>query len=230
MKKMYKFLGMLMIGVQVNAQVYEVAAGGYYFPGGVSDNGIVSLYLDNVVYKWDSATGLSAIGTVSNGFNFAGGVSVSNDGTKISATVTNPETNINEMSLYNTVTENWSHSGGLGYTVDGTESSAWGISGDGSTIVGLGWNEQGGGNAIKWDAENGITDLGSMISGRSSRANDINDDKTVVVGWQDREDGYRTGAKWVNGVESYILNSSGENTGAAVAVSADGNTIVGGTG
>ena len=60
------------------------------------------------------------------------------------------------------------------------------------------------------------------------RANAVNADGSVIVGWQDQPTGERTAAKWVNGVEELILTPSGGFNGEAMAVSADGNTIVGG--
>lgn len=98
---------------------------------------------------------------------------------------------------------------------------------DGNTIVGLGWLTAGSAHAVKWDAVNGVTDLGSIIAGRSSRANAVNTDGTVIVGWQDEDNGTRSGAKWVNGAESFITDGNGDNVGEAGGVSADGNTIIG---
>ena len=79
----------LFLGVQTyQAQVFTVAQGDkgdYYFPGGVSDNGVVSLKLGNTIYKWDQTSGLVNIGTLTTG-TLAGRVKVSNDGSKISST------------------------------------------------------------------------------------------------------------------------------------------------
>ena len=61
-----------------------------------------------------------------------------------------------------------------------------------------------------------------------TRANAVNADGSVIVGWQDQPTGERTAAKWVNGVEEVILTGSGSFNGEAMAVSADGNSIVGG--
>lgn len=82
-------------------------------------------------------------------------------------------------------------------------------------------------HAVKWDAINGLVDLGSIVDGRYSRANAVNADGTVIVGSQDNTNGSRVAAKWVNGVESFILNAGGGNPGEANVVSSDGKTIAG---
>jgi uncharacterized membrane protein len=137
-------------------------------------------------------------------------------------------TGFNEISTYNIGTSAWTSHGGLvasGW--DGHVSSAWGMSPDGNTIVGLGWLTAANAHAVKWNAVSGVTDLGSTIVDRSSRANAINSDGSVIVGWQDQDNGTRSGAKWVNGVQSFITDSNGDYVGEAGDVSADGNTIIG---
>jgi probable HAF family extracellular repeat protein len=109
-------------------------------------------------------------------------------------------------------------------------SGPWGVNQDGSLAVGLLWRAQEcHANAGFWDLVNGgpAVALPSLIEGRSTRANAVNADGSVIVGWQDQETGERTAAKWVNGVEELILTPDGGFNGEAMAVSADGNTIVG---
>ncbi|KFF13478.1 secretion protein [Chryseobacterium soli] len=202
---------------------------GNYTVGSISDNGVVSMHTSGGgIFKWDAANGLVQIGNLTNGYPAAGRTLVSGDGTKIASSVTNTNTNFNEIATYDTGTAAWTNHGGLVPTGwDGSVSSTWGMTADGNTIVGLGWLTAASAHAIKWDAVNGVTDLGSIIAGRSSRANAVNNDGTVIVGWQDEDDGTRSGAKWVNGVESFITDSNGDNVGEAGGVSADGNTIIG---
>jgi hypothetical protein len=73
-----------------------------------------------------------------------------------------------------------------------------------------------------------MVDLGSTVSGSSSRANDCNGDGSVVVGWQDSTTGFRQGAIWVNGVQQ-LLTHPGGGASEAGCVSFDG-TFVGGSG
>lgn len=200
---------------------------GNYTVGAVSDNGVVSMHTSaGGIYKWTAAGGLVQIGSLTNGYPAAGRTLVSNDGTKIASSATNAATGFNEISTYDGST--WTNKGGLVPTGwDGSVSSTWGMSANGTVIVGLGWLTAATAHAVKWDATNGVVDLGSMVSGRSSRANAVNTDGTVIVGWQDEPTGTRSGAMWVNGVESFITDGSGNNLGEAGAVSADGNTIIG---
>lgn len=88
------------------------------------------------------------------------------------------------------------------------------------------------GKIYKWDATNGMVSIGALTnefpqSERNSKANAVNADGTVIVGWQEQSEGTKSGAKWTNGTESFILDNNGDKVGEARAVSADGNTIIG---
>jgi uncharacterized membrane protein len=105
-------------------------------------------------------------------------------------------------------------------------SGAHGVNQDGSLAVGLVWLPQlCKASAGTWDLINGgpATALPKLFDGPATRANAVNGDGSVIVGWQDQLDGQRTAAKWVNGVEELILTPSGGFNGEAQAVSADGS-------
>ncbi|WP_238536289.1 T9SS type A sorting domain-containing protein [Chryseobacterium populi] len=227
MKAIY-VCSLLNLSVVANAQLTVMGIGNYTV-GAVSDNGIVSMHTSGGgIFKWDAVNGIVQIGALTNGYPAAGRTLVSNDGTKIASSTTNTTTNFNEISTYDVATSAWTTQGGLVPTGwDGSVSSTWGMTPNGNTVVGLGWLTAANAHAVKWDAQNGVVDLGSSIQGRSSRANAVNTDGTVIVGWQDQSDGTRSGAKWVNGTESFITDSNGNIVGEAGAVSADGNTIIG---
>lgn len=210
------------------AQLTVIGLGNYNV-GAVSDNGVVSMHTSaGAIYKWNAAGGLVQIGSISNGYPAAGRTIVSNDGTKISSSITNTATGFNEISTYDVATSTWVNRGGLVPTGwDGSVSSTWGMSTNGNTIVGLGFLTAANAHAVKWDEVGGMIDLGSMVPGRSSRANAINAAGTVIVGWQDEPTGTRSGAKWQDGVESFITDNNGNNVGEAGGISADGNTIIG---
>ncbi len=109
-------------------------------------------------------------------------------------------------------------------------SGAYGVNHDGSIAVGLLWLAQACHAAAgTWDLINGgpATELPPVIAGPSTRANAINGDGSVIVGWQDQLTGERTAAKWVNNVPELILTDDGQFNGAANAVSPNGKTIVG---
>lgn len=212
----------------IEAQLTVMGLGNYNV-GAVSDKGVVSMHTSaGGIYMWKGNTGIVQIGSITNGYPAAGKTVVSNDGNTIASSITNASTGFNEISIYNVISSTWTNKGGLVPTGwDGSVSSTWGISPNGNAIVGLGWLTAANAHAVKWDETNGVVDLGSMVTGRSSRANAISSDGSVVVGWQDEPTGTRSGAKWIDGLESFITDNNGNNVGEAGAVSADGNTIIG---
>ena len=110
-------------------------------------------------------------------------------------------------------------------------SGPFGVNQDGSLGVGLLWRAQVcHANAGTWDLVNGgpAMVLPTLFEGPATRANAVNADGSVIVGWQDQLNGERSAAKWVNRVPELILTSEGNLNGEAHAVSADGNAIVGG--
>ncbi|WP_267401543.1 MULTISPECIES: T9SS type A sorting domain-containing protein [unclassified Chryseobacterium] len=234
MKKIYNIskkalYACCVFGFSVTSAQLTVMASGNFNVGSVSDNGVVSMHTSaGGIYKWDAVNGFMQIGNIANGYPAAGKTVVSNDGTKIASSTTNSATNFNEISTYDISTSTWTTRGGLVPTGwDGSVSSTWGMSQGGEIIVGLGWLTASNAHAVKWTSEGGIEDLGSIVPNRSSRANAVNSNGNVIVGWQDEDNGSRRGAKWVNGVESFITDNNGEYVGEAGDVSADGNTIIG---
>lgn len=234
MRKIYKMsMKVLAAYFFLNFNIAEaqltVMGLGNYNVGSVSDSGIVSMHTSaGGIYKWTAAGGLEQIGMISNGYPAAGRTVVSNDGKKIASSVTNTATGFNEISTYDIATSTWVNRGGLVPTGwDGSVSSTWGMSPDGNTIVGLGFLTAANAHAVKWNETGGMVDLGSIVPGRSSRANAISANGMVIVGWQDEPTGTRSGAKWVDGAETFITDGNGNNVGEAGGISADGNTIIG---
>ena len=222
----YLIFAFFCVAISGMAQVTNLGAG--FLANSASNNGeIIVGTIGNTHYIWTEASGLTPIGGVTVG-TMGGTATISDDGSKISATVTNPNNNLNEMALYNVSTSNWTYLGGIGGQSDGSVSSAWSISNDGLTAVGLGWVNSGNAHAIKWNASDGMVDMGSTVTNRSSRANDVNNDGTVIVGWQDAATGFRQGAVWVDGVQTLITNQSQNPVSEAGGVSGDGVWAVGG--
>ena len=111
-------------------------------------------------------------------------------------------------------------------------SGAYGVNQEGSLAVGLLYLATlCRANAGTWDLTNGDVTVLPAEFGETAytRANAVNADGSVIVGWQDQPTGERTAAKWVKGVEEVLLTRDGSFNGEAHAVSADGNTIVGGS-
>jgi probable HAF family extracellular repeat protein len=109
---------------------------------------------------------------------------------------------------------------------DTSYSSSYGINGDGTVIVGLGWDGCTYAHAFRWTEQTGVVDLGTL-NGRSTRANGVSADGRVVVGWGTDVTGVRLGAKWVDGKQQMITNASNRAVGEAFAANADGSILAG---
>lgn len=151
------------------------------------------------------------------------------------------------MSMYNVDNAEWTVLGSFDVPVDGNLSSGYNISGDGNTVVGSSYVEPTPGHpglavhATAWTETTGLIDLGSLFTdtNRSTRADAVSHDGSVIVGWQDFNGPWKS-AVWrrdVNGDygpnEYLLVDSNGDpndemnQLGQASAVSADGNWIGG---
>lgn len=220
MKKNYFIALLLVMASQSNAQVYDV--GTWAQVTDLSNNGVAVGNAGGVVhFKWTIEDGPSVIGEIGGEDDYiAGNTTVSSDGKLISGTMTNPDTGNDELAVYDNSTSGWKFLGGK-------DTSSWGMSSNGETIVGMKFLSAAQAVPIAWSKTGEIKEYASSVSGRSARANSVNLDGSVIVGWQDALNGFRKGVYWKNGVQEYIKNSSGDLVGEAFAVTADGNTIVG---
>ena len=97
-------------------------------------------------------------------------------------------------------------------------SGAYGVNQDGSLAVGLLYLATlCRANAGTWDLTNGDVTVLPAEFGETAytRANAVNADGSVIVGWQDQPTGERTAAKWVKGVEEVLLTPDGSFNGEA---------------
>lgn len=213
-------------GASASAQVYRLGPGNG-FTQSISDNGVVvgDTSAGNPYFMWDSANGYTIIGGASAGNGVGGTPKISSDGMWVGGTTYNANQDWHEISRYDVSTGTWNGFGGLGQQIDAETSSGWGISGDGQTVVGLGWVPGGNAHAIHWNSTNGLTDLGSTVQDRSSRANDTDFDGNVVVGWQDGAG--RQGAVWVDGVQELIFDGTGAAAQEAFRVTDNGEWVTG---
>ncbi len=124
----------------------------------------------------------------------------------------------------------WTSLPGLGSSSGGTTGTAYDISADGQTIVGLMWISPGEAHAFRWTAAGGTVDLAPGV-GFSSRANAVSNDGSTVVGW--RSSGNRRATRWQGGVQTFLGSLDPANpqngTSEALGVSANGAVIVGGS-
>ena len=125
---------------------------------------------------------------------------------------------------------------GLGYLAggEGQESHAYGVSDDGSIVVGFSEHQ-----AFRWTQETGMVGLGTLTNDSISFARGVSADGSVVVGYDISYDINRNQSEafvWTHtgGIvslkETLIgegLDVSGWTLSSATAISADGFTIVG---
>jgi probable HAF family extracellular repeat protein len=109
---------------------------------------------------------------------------------------------------------------------DALLSSSYDTSRDGKVIVGLAWNGCTIARAFRWEESTGMVDLGSTVAGRSSRANGVSGDGSLVIGWQEAPQGYRQGARWTSGRQELFTGPLGF-VGEAGGVNHDGSIVVG---
>jgi uncharacterized membrane protein len=108
-------------------------------------------------------------------------------------------------------------------------SGSHGLDHHGNLVVGLLWlAEKCRASAGTWNLSTGeVTALAKLIPDRSSRANAVSGDGSVIVGWQDLDDGFRQGAQWDDGIPAFIYDDLGRPVGEAHATNHDGSVIVG---
>lgn len=176
-------------------------------------------------FLWNETEGFQIIGGVAPAPGIGGKTGISDDGLTIGASFLNPDSGLIELSRYDVATQTWTPLGGIGGD-DGQEaSSSHAISGDASTIVGLGYTAeggQGGAHAISWTEATGVIDLGSTVPNSFSRANATNLDGSVIGGWQDKASGFRQGAVWINGEQQLVEFPNGEGAGEVITISNNG--------
>ncbi|MCC6427801.1 MAG: hypothetical protein IT435_13390 [Phycisphaerales bacterium] len=194
----------------------------------LSANGSVAVGVsDGAVFRWATSDGTSLISPQSYFHTFTAAVSA--DGNTIVSAVAD-DTGLFSAARW----QNWSWTnlGGLpGQTApDGEElSTGWGVSGDGSTVVGLGWHTNYRAEAFKWTSADGMVGLGKPANS-SSRATSISADGSTTVGFYEHPDfGMRRAARWVNGAPvDLFLGHEDDWAGEAQSVTSDGKWIVGG--
>ncbi len=127
-------------------------------------------------WRWTASTGVVNIGGV--GFKAA----ISRDGKTIVSNAKDAS-GVSSAAIWQDGV-NWKTLGGVpgGEAIDNNLSTAYSVSADGSVVVGLAWVANARAHGFRWDAHNGMVDLGSL-QGRDSRANIVSADGNIVFGW-----------------------------------------------
>ena len=182
----------------------SIAAGSFYEGGG---------------FYWMPTTGVISIG----GRTASG---VSRDGRTIVGTALDSR-GIRQAAIWLRAAE-WKLLGSFPNAVpcDTSLSSASGTSRDGKVVVGVAQNGCTFAHAFRWEEATGMVDLGSSVAGRPSFARALSANGKVIVGYQDRADGFRQGARWVDGRQELFQGPTGPS-GTALDANADGSIIVG---
>lgn len=228
MKKFYTMaLGVCALSLS-NAQVSDI--GSYVQVTDISNNGVaVGNIFGSAIFMWSEANS-GAVIAEGGEFGVSGNANISEDGSLISMSLPNPSNgDQDEAVVYTVANQSFNYLGDLGFSTGMDTSSAWGMSSNGQHVVGFAWTSASKGEAVLWKAGAPILGLGSTVSTRSSRANDVNADASIVAGWQDADNGLRQGVLWRNGVQEFLKDNDGVTLGEAAAISADGKTVCGTT-
>jgi probable HAF family extracellular repeat protein len=111
-------------------------------------------------------------------------------------------------------------------TLGGNHSWAFGVSADGSVVVGRSDTADGFGRAFRWTAQGGMQNI-DTIGGLSSVSVSVSANGNVVVGWARNRDQNRRAFRWTAATGMQELGTLGGNESHAYGVSADGNIVVG---
>ncbi|MCA9286970.1 MAG: hypothetical protein KDA05_00210 [Phycisphaerales bacterium] len=172
--------------------------------------------------RWTEVDGLVSIGGGGSG----GQACVSRDGTAIGGTASNGMGSFTEMALWQGGAT-WMPLGFLGGISGSSLSSGYGISDTGSHVVGLSWVTSNQAEAVYWSQVSGLTSLGTTVATRSSRANCVNGDGTIIAGWQDSSTGFRQGAVWNNGVQQLLVDGANNGLGEVSNINSAGDVMCG---
>ena len=200
-------------------------------------------------WLWSQTGGYQEIG----GFAIAGGLpGISDDGSKVAGNVRDTD-GVVKWGIWDRATQTWTilpppattpqSPTCIASTAQGdfpSYGSVFGISGDGSTVVGSTYqNRSSSGTCRKsratvWTAAGGAVVLPKSapdLTTNNSRANYASYDGSVVAGYDEAPS--HVGTYWINGVENFVgaYPITNDNFyGESVFVTRDGSTVTGGTG
>ena len=190
------------------------------FPLGMNSDGtiIVGSNLNNQAVIWTASDGATIVGDG----EFWG---VSEDG-KIAGSLTNSAGKEEAVIWENGIITYLGNVPG-GNSCDAFYSSGLGMSSDGTTVVGMGW-ENCSVEAFYWNASDNIVGLG-QLNGNSTKAQAVNSNGSIIGGWAQNNSGTRQSCIWdVEGNSTLIGSlSPWSDAGEVTAFTEDGSRIVG---
>lgn len=180
------------------------------------------------VFRWERGVGVTPISATNWQHTFTAGISA--DGSRIVSTVDADNDGFFNAAYWETSTGAWTETS-MYQAYTGPEdiegSVGFDVSGDGNTIVGLGWLPTYRAEAVSYDIAGAAwTGLGHPPTA-SSRASGVNADGTLIGGWIESETtGSRRATLWDNGVATTITPDDG-SVGEFNSVSSNGRYVVG---
>jgi probable HAF family extracellular repeat protein len=113
-------------------------------------------------------------------------------------------------------------------TLGGRESWAYGVSAEGSVVVGMAYNAGGDSRAFRWTAAGGMQNLGTLPEYGESAAYGVSGDGSVVVGAALSGGVPSRAFRWTAaGGMQYLDTLPGYEWSQALSVSAEGSVVVG---
>jgi uncharacterized membrane protein len=216
----------------VNAYINDMSADGSVVVGILLGSSTAPSPAGSQAFRWTAVGGVQNIGGHMNE------VYISRDGKTIVGSALDAQGNMN-VAIWSGGT-NWKLLGGPpGSVPQGSVlSSGYGVSGDGSVVVGQAnfpTIQQFGSQfrAFRWDAVNGMVDLGALQQGAGTRAFAISADSNTIVGYEDppKNTTYNPSVSGMSGVIFWngterLLHAFGM-AGEAFATNFNGAIIVG---
>ena len=223
-------LFLFCVGSALGAEPFEIICDGEATDISTDGSVVVGIAKETrETWRWTKKTGRVLLGRssgIANGIDW-GTPDVSDDGRIISATVMSADSKSETLAR-------WSEDGGWeiptasssnpGAQRQERNSLAWGLSGDGSTLVGQVRFSDNSTRAASWNADQSLVYLGSK--GINSRANDVNSDGSIIVGWSENPGtGIWQPTVWTDGKP--VILAATKAFCQATAVTPGGNIIVG---
>lgn len=192
-------------------QITKISGNGKYAVGSVSGAGfrwVAATNSEQILSGLDASLGVNNFGTIAGAVGVNGGVD--NGGSDLGAF----QTVSSDPVLLTTPLQQDAN----GYDVS-----------DNGTVVGLSFDDGFVGPAVafKWTSADGMVALPVNRPDNYSRANAISADGSVIVGWNDQDDGFRSAVVWENGVPMDLTDADGNPVGEADGVSPNGQFVVG---
>jgi len=170
-------------------------------------------YGDGFIWRWR----VDPAPTIVAGIDLVG---VSDDGTVATGTINDSGTGLQEAAIW-TAAAGVQPIGGLD-SCDSFFSTAYDISGDGTTVVGLCWNGCSG-RGFRWTAATGMQELHSLANG-NNRCSAISGDGTALGGFAQGTFN-RTPAYWAADTSGFVLDPAFQ--GEVFGFTEDGSKSVG---